>query len=150
MEPQKSRKFIWLIVFILILVLGFLSFYFINKNFSKNPTAVYSQNTEESKKTLVPLDFPFPQNLKPTQEFQREIQGLLEYTKIWETPMKREENQKIFVDYLKGNGWDPRTMEMGVDTTYISGTKGDVSLNIFIGKNVETLKNEVQVHFSQK
>lgn len=152
MEISNKKRLFWLIIIFLILVSGFLSFYWMGKsNKIETQNIVYSNDTTEIKKELVPSDFPLPVNgVTPSQEFQREINGHSEYTLVWDSPFSIDENRKTFEDYLTANGWNPISMEMGPKIISITGQKDDVVLNINISGNSKNQTIEVQVHFSQK
>ncbi|MEK7669000.1 MAG: hypothetical protein AAB350_00195 [Patescibacteria group bacterium] len=151
-ETQKKRKFVWIIVIFMILVVGFLSLFWLNKYKNQKPQVpVYSLNTTESKKELVPSDFPLPVNgATPTQEFQREINGYLEYTLVWDSPFSFNENVDTFRTYMETGGWNPFVMEVVPKVMSLTGQKNNTTLNIFITENSQSKKVEVQVHFSQK
>jgi len=150
---NNKRKIIWLVVVFLILVIGALALLGFNKYYNKNKSAeltpTYSSDPTEAKNLLVPTDFPFPEDFSPSQEYQRGLNGLLEYTAIWDSSLSTEENQKIFEDYMTSGGWNPFVMQLTPDMVSLSGSKENTVLNVFIKKNSENQKTEMQVHFSQ-
>lgn len=153
MDLNKTNKIILVaiafVIFVAILI-GLYLFIFPKSQNQNAPEVVYSSDPTESKNLLVPKDFPFEENVDMKREFQRNSEGFLEYTAIWTTNNEREENLSIFQDYMEANNWNPFILNISKDLVSITGEKGNVVLNIFIGLNNDIMKDQVQVHFSQK
>lgn len=152
---NKTKKFL-LLISILIIVWGVYHYLWPRINIfillNKKDTPIYSVNEKDIegvKRELVPSDFPFPEDVKSSDEFKRTINSLDEYTNVWEAGNSFEKTKNLYVKYMIDNGWNPFVSNMSETLVSISGEKGGVVLNIFIEKISNSL-TKVQVHFSQK
>lgn len=152
MQNSNKKNLIIVVLAILLIGLGYVFWPTLNRFFVKGGSApIYSLDANTAKEKLVPADFPFPDSVQNSSEFQRKINNLLEYTDVWESSLTLEENKYIFEKYMRDKGWSPFLIRLDENNLTITGENDTTTLNINI-QNISssTLKTKVQVHFSQK
>lgn len=148
MSSLNKYKKLFILLVLIIGVFYYLEYKNIINILDQKEFQVYSRdpkNINEAKEKLVPVDFPIPKEISSSDEFQKSLNSLLEYTNSWVSFNSLSKNEGLYVKYLNENGWSPFVVKVSDNVRSISGEKGNVVLNVFV-QDLGDSTSKVQVH----
>lgn len=163
-QSPQTKKFVWLIIFMVILAGGALAFNKFYKNSDKvdvggksvnnqPPKVQVSQTAVESTKLpeKFPTDLPLETGAKVTQNYTATtVSGVMQSTRVYETKKTLDENYKIYKDYLKKASWSIENDINEATRKILVASKGDSQMTIVMNKSETVSTIELNVSVAQE
>lgn len=169
LHPQRN-KFLWLIGLLVILVIALVAVrYSVPKKDMKNtsgdgksmdgdkmannnpPGVTTKEVSKEQLPDKIPSNLPIETGAKVTQNYtSTNSSGDFQSTRVYESKKTIDENKRIYLDYLKNNGWKVVASLEESDNKVFTAVKGDLQMQLTINQSTASKTVMVEVTITAK